>query len=308
MLFTYVHYKEYEGASHAVAHLYEHAVIHSFYAYLERHGQQPGFEGYVNGETFNNIIFLKALFYDEYIAWLYSNFLSETVKFDAKLISFVLRELETEDEVKLMVADEAALKRQLLSLASGLWIDSNSIKSSIVESSPLPQSPFTEKASEKTFQNVVIGVYTKRNALSLDEQTLLLRLSVIIGDILLLEVRQKFQCTVLDHMPTMADAENIGMVCKVRVRRDVSLAAVQELTEARLRTVNSREAMSLVSAHFNEFAKQASWQEDAVEYYRNTGIVTNNAFIALLATEENIERVLAKLKVHVRRVQEGELR
>lgn len=58
--------------------------------------------------------------------------------------------------------------------------------------------------------------------------------------------------------------------------------------------------MPLISSQFNEFAERPTWRSVVIDYYRHTGILTNNAYIASLATPERIDSILSKLKIHVR--------
>ncbi|HET6747105.1 MAG TPA: hypothetical protein VFH06_03305 [Candidatus Saccharimonadales bacterium] len=58
--------------------------------------------------------------------------------------------------------------------------------------------------------------------------------------------------------------------------------------------------MPSIAAQFEEFADRVTWKAFAIDYYRHTGIVTNTAYIASLATQERISTILPKIKIHVR--------
>lgn len=69
-------------------------------------------------------------------------------------------------------------------------MDSDSIKSKIPKYPVLPTSPLVLKKNAKDFLDISIGIYANNDKLDTDERTLFLRLSVILGDVLLLETRQ----------------------------------------------------------------------------------------------------------------------
>jgi hypothetical protein len=307
MLFTYVHQKEYTAASHDVAHLYEHFAIHSFYRHLESHGIQPGLIGYVNGDTFEGIIFLHALFYDQHVASLYEKFLSKPLAVDNDLMSHVLCELETEDRINLTFRDTAAFNQQFKSLIAAPWVNNDSMGSSKLQTTELPASPLETKKKAKDFRDISLGVYAENSGFDDNDRTLFLRLSVIIGDIVHLAVRQKLHSAAFDISPTVADDSYIGNTYKLRLKSEISLALIKTTALDKLRGLDINSAMSLISAHFDEFATHSSWRDVVIDYYRHTGIVTSNAHISSLATPERIAAIISKLKIHARTIHKEEM-
>jgi len=300
MLVTYVHQKEYAASSYDVAHLYEHIVIHSFYNYLESHHIQPGLVGYIGGETFEGIIFLNTTFYDQRVADLYEEFLSKKLEINDALILHTLRELEAEDKINLIVQDKASFDQQLSSLVMTPWTNNNQTSSGMLKVPELPVSPFVTKKIAKDFRTVIIGMYGNSEDFDEDEMILLLRLLVIIGDILHIEMRQKLETFYVDDSPVMADNEYTGSTYHFQLAKNVSLQAIKDIIEKKLTTFDIAISMPFITMQFDEFSKRSSWNDKVIDYYRYTGIVTNNAHIASLATPERIMSVVSKLKVHVR--------
>lgn len=301
MLLTYVHQKEYTSASYDVAHLYEHLVIHSFYTYLESHQVQPGFIGYVGGETFEKVVFLQASFYNKRIADLYEKFLSKPIVADDSFILHALRELEAEDRVSLTVRDKASFNQQLQSLITTTWIDNNSvISSSMLEVAKLPDSPLETKKIERDFREVLVGIYAENSDLDNNERTLLLRLLAILGDTIHLEMRQKLHCAYVEDPAVMADNEYIGNTYNLRFNKKIPLRTIKNLVEAKLLNMDIDSIMPLINAQFEEYSQRSSWNDKVIDYFRYTGIVTSNAYIASLATPDRIATVISKLKIHVR--------
>jgi len=84
------------------------------------------------------------------------------------------------------------------------------------------------------------------------------------------------------------------------------LKLIKETAEKALRTIDVPSAMPLVSSQFKEFADRTTWKSVAIDYYRHTGILANNAYIASLATPERIAPILSKLKIRVRAMRRGD--
>lgn len=305
MLVTRVYQKEYTAASYDVAHLYEHIVIHSFYKYLESHHIQPGLVGYIGGETFEGIIFLNTTFYDQHVADLYEEFLSKKLEISDALISHTLHELEAEDRINLIMRDKASLDQQLDSLVTASWVNNNLIVSGILKTSKLPLSPFETKKVAKDFRTVMVGVYGNNEDLDEDERILLLRLSAILGDILHVEMRQKLETFYVEDSQVMSDNEYIGSTYHFQLANNVSLQTIKNIAEKKLATFDIASSMPFITMQFNEFSKRSSWNDKVIDYYRYTGIITNNPYIASLATPKRTAALISKLKVHVRVIQEG---
>jgi hypothetical protein len=302
MLSTHLHQKEYVDASYEVARLYEHLVIFSFYKHLESKQIQSELIGRVSGETFDSIIFLNANFYDPKIAYLYEEFLRSPLVIDEQLALRSLRKLEVEDKVKLIARDVSVLNQQLRALISTPWTENTSALTHALDNPKLPTSPIEIKKASKDFRNILIGVYAENNELDQDEQVLMLRLSAVIGDIIHFELREQLDCYYLEGSPIMKDEGIIGNTYTYRFNKKVLIKTIEETIETKLQAFDVPSAMPLIELQFNEFASRQSWNNEAVDFCRNTGFVTSNEHIASLATLERVTSVVSKLKIHVKTV------
>lgn len=302
MLYTYVHHKEYSGASWDVAHLYEHLITHSFQKYLEFLNIEPGLIGNTSGDAFEHVIFLGATFYDKRVADAYEHFLKTPSLVDTSLIPQMLLEIETEDREILTLQDKTAFDAQLALLLAGPWVDNGLIASSVVdESFAPPESPFTSVRSAKDFRDVVVGMYANIDDLDNEEQTLLLRLSAIIGDVVDYALRRELHGAYHVGLSPISKVDTVmGSTQHIRFRREMSLKQIKEVAEEALHSIDIQPAMPLITAQFEEFADRATWRSLVVNYYRHTGILTTNAYISSLATPERIAMILPKLKIYVR--------
>lgn len=303
MLYTYIHHKKYSHVSWNVAHLYEHLATRSFQSYVKTLGINPGLIGHVSGETFEHIIFLNATFYDKRVAEAYRDFLSMHDLIDMSSIPQVLLEIEGEEKVILMVKNKTKFDTQLQSLIEQPWVDNSLILAEVIDESESSEEVFEIKRMANAFRDVVVGVYANVNDLSENEQVLLLRLSVIINDVIEVAIRSKLQGYYLGSYNITKDDSFIGSTQCIRLKKDISLAETKKAAEEALQFINIQSAMPLITAHFREFSDRATWKNVTVDYYRNTGILTNNAHISSLATPALIASTLSKLKIHIRVMQ-----
>lgn len=301
MLYTYIHHKEYQNASWDVAHLYEHLVTRSFQSYLESLGLHPGLIGHVSGDTFEHIVFLNATFYDKRVADAYEHFLTAPKLIDLSITPQALLEIETEERITLGLQDQAKFDVQLEWLIEKPWINNTSISSGFINETTNSTDVFLVKRTAKEFRDVTVGIYADTSDLDNDEQTLLLRLSVVAGDMIDFAIRKDLQGTYyVGSSPISKDDTIMGNMHHIRFKRNIPLEAIKETAEKVLQTIDIPAAMPLISSHFKEFADRATWKSVVIDYYRHTGILTNNANISSLATLERVTALLSKLKVHVR--------
>lgn len=307
MLYTYVHHKEYSNVSQDVAHFYEHLVIFSFHSYLESLGIHPGLIGSVNGDMFEHIVFLNATFYEKKVADAYEHFLTSPELIDTSLISQMLVECETEDRVTFIMHDEVEFNRQLDSLIEMPWVSNDSATAHFVDESSTAKAVLEAKQSAKEFRDIALGFYADSDALDQDEQTLFLRLSVIVGDILELTIRRRLHgAYCIDRTPIAKDNAIMGSIHHIRFRRGVSLKSIKKAAEGALQTIDIQSGMPFITAQFEEFADRTTWKSFVIDYYRHTGILTNVEYISSLATPKRIVSVLSKLKIHVRAMQKSD--
>jgi len=307
MLYTYVHHKEYKGLSQTVAHIYEHLVIHSFHAYLESLGIHPGLIGSVSGETFEHVIFLNAIFYDKEVADAYESFLASPTLVDISSIQQMILECGAEDRVTLAFEDRAVFDAQLDSLIKIPWTNNSLVETHYVDETSTSEAVFQAKRTAKDFKDVALGFYAATDTLDQDEQTLFLRLSVIVGDIIEIAIRKELHgAYCVGRAPVSIDGAAILSATHLRIKKNVPLASIKKAAQDALSSLDMQSAMPLIAAHFEEFADRATWKTFVIDYYRHTGILTNNANIASLATQERIESIFSKLKIQVRTMQRGD--
>lgn len=307
MLYTYIHHKEYSGASWDVAHLYEHLVTYSFQSYLKSLTIHPGLIGHISGDTFEHAVFLNATFYDQRVADAYEYFLTTPSLVGISSIPQVLLEIEAEEKAILVLQDKVKFEDQLQSLITEPWIDDASLESGLIDETPTAEEIFRVKRAAKEYRDTVVGIYVDTNELDSDEQTLFLRLSAIIGDVVDFTLRRELRGVYyIGSSPISQDDTIMGNMHHIRFRRNISLKQVRETAENALRTIDVKSAMPLITAQFEEFADRKTWKSVAIDYYRNTGILTNNVYIASLATPERIASIILRLKIHVRSMRRGE--
>lgn len=303
MLYTYIHHKEYSGASWDVAHIYEHLVTRSFQSYLESLNIHPGLVGHVSGDTFEHVVFLNATFYDRQIADAYEHFLATPELIDITFVPQALLECETEEKVSFTLQDKAKLDEQLQALITELWTNNDSISQTFINETADAEEIFQTKRVAKEFRDVNVGIYVDSDDLDEKEQALFLRLSALIGDVIYFALRKKLPGSYyITSSPISKDTAIIGNMHHIRFKRSTSLKSIKGVAETAISDIDVKSVMPLVVAQFEEFADRATWKASVIDYYRHTGIVTNTVYISSLATPERISAILPKIKIHVRSI------
>src|SRR5690606_8318287 len=96
MVHTRHHHLDIRSVDNDVAHLFEHLIINGFFSYIEKEGYHPAFIGWVTGETFDNILFINAGFYDGKVASLFDTYLEHTPSYTDEQIHHAMASIEAE--------------------------------------------------------------------------------------------------------------------------------------------------------------------------------------------------------------------
>ena len=115
-------FKPTNNISREVAHIYEHEFINNFHEHLEAANINPGLIGWINGDTFDDIISIEAGFYDEKVAKLFDNFTSN-YKSKNKILQKSLDQIQLEDGLVQSIDNYGELQRQFSALDKIDWVD-----------------------------------------------------------------------------------------------------------------------------------------------------------------------------------------
>lgn len=286
-----------------IAHLYEHLLLRQFCQLLKQNNQPLCLSGWVNGETFEEYIFIDYGLYSPKTEHLLDEFLRTENKFNPADIDEELRVLQAENKAFLSVTSREQLLSQLHQLDKRQWANlAKDMSPAVMDSELKQQKPaiLTLQPNAHSYRNVSV-VFGVEN-ITADELALFSRLTPIIYDIITHALRTKFyaydrhfQFATRSRRHQAALGLAIFTVQRGALQqKPAQLAITQALAE--FKPANHAKALS---HYFEAFATTPNWHYFPVDYYRSSGVVVSRPYIRSLGTPQNVEDLFSRLKVKV---------
>jgi hypothetical protein len=274
-----------------VAHLFEHLIIHDFFAHIERLGIDPSMIIWINGETFESQLYLDAVFYDKYHHGIFNSYIRNIPSFSDDSINYCLAAISAEGKINLTVEDRTKLTFELDKLRERKW------NKTITDSKSEPLHVLSERRSSKSFRDITI--ITSFLDLTEDEQKLLLRLRILAMDLATVALLPIPGIYHRGHSDMLRNESDMAFMSQLTISRGTSVKHLQDHLKS-VQTFLNHIDMDSIRKHFDAFNSEPLWQNAPIDYYRSTGIITTNDEIANLATRNNIISLFAKIKFTVR--------
>lgn len=272
-----------------IVHLFEHLLIQGFFDILPQYGYRPELIGWVNGDTFEDMLFIDCGFYEPEVAQLFDDYMHDLPEFTEEQVQAILSTVECESQSIATITDMKACLSQLLILSKSTW--SGESKTREVHPQVLKY-----KKSKRSFEEMRVIVSSK--TLSEEEQKLFQRTYVIVYDIISRDLQKHQGVYFNDSSEVRSDDKGtFGFGFELTAKKPIKAEYVVSAVAEAIKKFPLAGHFSQVKAHFDTFADEPWLQNAPVDYYRYTGIVTTNREIADLATLENFESLLSKLEV-----------
>lgn len=278
-----------------IVHIYEHTVIRGFNDCISAYGHHPSLYGWIRGETFEGHVFLDTGFYSPEVARLFECYLQGEHEFiGTKALEQSILDVQAEGRSIMTIQDRERFDTVINHLSQLRWNSDNTTRATVDSSNIL--SIIKKSAASR---EVILTYGSKK--FTPQEYKLFLRLYVIIGDILTDVLYDTFVCYQRNQTGVYGSEKGMGSMKKFTfARKQGSLKDIERVAKGALQSFSWCEHQKEVLQHFEVYGKEESWLSLAIEYYRDAGIITNTEEIAQLATINAIERVAAKVHVHVR--------
>ena len=299
---SYIFLKRFNSIPLEAAHIYEHLFIESFRKYaVHTLGIDDAVIGYIGGETFENVLFIEAWFYESSVSDLFEAYILKN-SYDNKLIDTAIKQCEAEGRFSLAVLDQKAFTSTFETLNSLPWIDGTTLPVTSYEKSESAESDslFQIHKNAKHFKSITISPYLVDA--SVEDVALYRRLSVIVHDIVDSVIRAHGWYEP-DSYPIKQAGTFTHTVTGVTLPvGDMSNHAIEDEIESRLHDFDIKKNFSLIKAHFNYFAAQPTWIGDMRNDLHRIDVMVGNEVVNELATEVNIARLLSRIQVRVENV------
>lgn len=274
-----------------IAHIYEHLLIAGAKHHFKMREINPDLFGWISGDTFEEQLFLHAGFYTLEAAHFFDAYLSRPQQFTPDEVEAAVATVEQEDRAHINLSTNE-LQPFLTTLSHKKW---NTLAKDPPET---PPTHLMLQKSAKDFRDISIGVASI--GLSPEEAKVFLRCRPIISDIIseylnsLQPAYQRGTSPVVHHVRQRFCM--IFTINKVAGR----LTELQDTLKNHLVHYPIEENWPAFRAHFDGFAKADLLKDSAVEYFRNTGIVTTTEEINHLATKAILQKIFAQIRIHIR--------
>ncbi len=281
-------FKPIKNFDNNLAHLYEHYLILDFHRKLGL--DTASTFGWVGGKTFEDYLFIDYGFYNPKIEKSFTDYLSQKKDFNEKQILEALSIINLEDKIKYRITNLELLISQLEELENMPWnIDKNSQK-------PLPKVIKQIKQQEPSYITTTI----KLNSDDPNLHKLFLRFKVIIDDIIQRNLDSNYPNYSQGFSPiTIWNEGKYADFIKVNAFEAVEHNAILKLCQNTIKNFDLEKNYQNIKHHFDYFREEPLWQDVQIDYYKYSGVITNNQKIAQLATIDNLQQILNKLSFEI---------
>lgn len=283
-----------------MAHIFEHLFILKAKQHLAKNGFCVDLFGWMRGETFDQVIFIDAGFYEPATAACFDEFIKTPLVYDERDISLAMETVAIEEKSEFCVSI-IEIKSHLHALALLRW-DTNEQPNH--NKTAAPQAIFTKAA--RNFRTAAFEVILKNPTLS--EQKVFFRLRPIIDDILDELCTKKFTVYPVGISDFSTDNTQNSFLSFKRFRsQSGSLAPLSKDLQVQLHSYISGDTWPAIGQHFAVFGTEPLWRTLATDLYWELGIITTTEEIATLATKERIETIFKKLTIKARTATSADL-
>lgn len=275
-----------------IAHIYEHLLINKSHAVFFKHGINPDLFGWISGETFEEQLFLDAGFYEEKTAFLFDEFISVPHVFSEQEVRHSIATVEQEERAHTNIS-ATEIQSSLHKLRTKQW-------NTLLEHPPknTPKDVVLKKAA-KDFRDITIGIAAMH--LSPNEEKVFLRCRPILSDIIFTHINSLMPAYQRGTSPAIKCEHNSKFFMIFTINKASGrMLELEASLKKHLNTYPVAPNWEAFRAHFDGFASEELWRDSAVEYFRNTGIVTTPDEINHLATRPTIEKIFANLHIRIR--------
>ena len=296
-MFTKLLFKPTDNIAKEVAHIYEHEFINNFYIFLESKDINPGTIGWVNGDTFDDIIAIEAGFYSENVARLFDDF-AKNHELRHDTLQKSIDQISLEENSSQAIENHDELKCQLTMLHRIEWValDKDAKIHRPAKVAKLP-APIRTKAAAEPPKEVAISVFIETDSDSV--LGLFSRFSIILLDIIHYQLSKLIPVYVTDTSQFLFTDEIAQRKLTIKVSSDVSTAFLENTVRGILNDITLDAIYQPALAHFETFSSEPLWVFQAIDNYRTSGVIASNRAATKLASEKNIETILEKIDIFV---------
>lgn len=298
---TGIYHLDVHDADFEVAHLYEHLVIATFKARLEKHGFSRYLFGWMSGEAFSDVMFIEYGVYDQAVETLLREFIASNQRYDRALIDQELLRIQSEVSSTLGEIDRDKLMGALDELEHLDFIDHRSDIATSFISSPKKRGtseilPLTR--NKKKFRTIALSFGLRE--MSAADMGIFMRLRPLIldacDDFMFTTGAYAGEVTQGFNLP---DNDGLAVIASYTTMRGQTVAAMEAGVRESLEQLvfALKEHPTALKKYYDGFQSTPNWHTFAIEYYRYAGVLASRKEIARASTIDSLLSLLERLEL-----------
>jgi hypothetical protein len=302
VLSTAIFFKDIRGYDYGVAHLYEHILVRGFRDILKDNGTIDGIWGWISGETFPEMMFISAGFYDDRVRKQFLVYINSSMTFDTAVIKQEIERIEAEDDANINYNIDEIIDK-LRDIDSDKFVSLGQQKDVIIhvtETKKTTKSKYLiAKNSKQDFQNFSIKIGVK-NPTELEKE-IFLRLNILAGDVVarIVDSLSGYGYFRTGPIYNIKDEDFIYELLEQTIRKDkYNEKKIHREITSHLRAIDFKDQKVALDKYIKGYYEKTSC-DIPIEYFRTTGIVTSKYHIYKLFTPENVQKAWGKLEVKI---------
>lgn len=302
-LHTGTYWLDIRSFDNEVAHLYEHMLIQTFINRLTGQGISRYLFGWIDGETFNDVLFISYNFYLPSVEQLFINFITHEHRVDMTLYNLELERLQAETQA-VATCDKSQVLSRIRAIDQATFTNITDITDPYYF--PINQSPVTSvielKPDESLFERVMVTYYVDN--LSIVEKVVFLRIAPILSEAIS-EILHAAGAYTIDG-GAFDDDQQTDSMARLPVLYTIKKGTADSkqlqtmLTHAIKQLPNHvLENAEQVRHYIHVFESDPAWIDAPIEYYRNSGLLTSRSVIAQSFTPESVAEIISRVVVAI---------
>ena len=291
-----------EVQDQTIAHLYEHLLIASFKDFIETQGFSRYLFGWLNGETFDTVLFLEYGFYDKQVENLFTEFIQSDSRINFVHVNNELERIAAEEGADLSAASINAVTTELQRFN---FLPFQSLENTNILHDESPLETTTKRpivTLKKKTPNLIINVLVEMEYNCIEQLATLLRSTPILYDTINETLFAKGTYEVASSWIAREPGSLIARGSVIHESRmELSSASTKRQIEEAIKLTSEKlsEHPNQLRTYANGFITTQTWNTLPIEYYRYAGVIASRNTIAELLTPEAVADVFSQIHITV---------
>lgn len=293
-----------DGIDFDVAHIYEHLIIQTFRRSLRDLGFSQYLFGWVNGETFHDVLFIEYGIYNPKIEKAFKKFMSKPQRINFEYLDNELVRIQAEEMRTIDALDKDALIEQLRHLDNEPFLDHDHNIETVFTQRPTDHAPseiISMHNSKSDFKDITVMLGAQN--MTAEEKLAYLRFAPILHEVIddclfALGAYAANSSWAIDK-PTH-NGMLIAAIHTIRrgsyTNKQVEQGLLDSLSALKTDLQNHPKELR---HYIDGFVTTPNWNSFPIDYYRHTGIITSKKNIAKSFTPAILNTLIPKIKVSV---------